>query len=174
MAEAKPAVTRAAAVNAPAPRTTPVSTTREAVRVPGRDEAPAAAKSLPPVVFDVGVLTGEGRDQKERKAQAVLANGTVMVIADDRTVLNTLQYAQVGSVSYSRGRDPLWKSGKGPVPITRVREGKFGFLKAGDRHWIALHTDGDFIILRVKEGQVTSMLDALETRTGRKATLVID
>ena len=153
---------------------TATSMTPDALPLSPPAERASEAAHLPPVVFDVGVLGGEGREQRERKAQALLANGTVMLIAEDRTVLHTLAYRQVDSVSYSRGRDPRWKSPTGPAPITRVREGKFGFLKAGDRHWIALHTDREFVILRVKEGQVTSMLDALETRTGRKAALVLD
>jgi hypothetical protein len=131
------------------------------------------AANLPPVVFDIAAVVGQGEEQRERKAQALLANGTLMVIADDRTVLHTLPYERLDSVSYSRGRNPLWKSSSGPELIARVKEGKFGFLK-GDRHWVALRTRGTFIVMRVDHGHASALLDALEARTGQKADYILD
>jgi hypothetical protein len=103
----------------------------------------------------------------------VLADGTLMVIAEDRTVLQTLPYGRLDSISYSRGRNPRWRSGSGPVASVRVKDGKFGFLK-GDRHWIMLRTPGMFIVLRVEEDEASKLLDALEERTGRQAVYILD
>lgn len=132
-----------------------------------------SAAVLPPLVFDVAAVVGSGADLRERKAQALLANGTLTVIGEDRTVVQTLPYGRLDSISYSRGRNPLWKSSSGPVEVGRVKDGKFGFLK-GDRHWITLRTAGTFLVLRVDQGHAGKLLDALQKRTGRQAIYILD
>jgi serine/threonine protein kinase len=133
----------------------------------------AEASHLAPVVFDVTTIVGDGEEQRARKGQALLANGTFMVIAADRTVLQTLEYGQLDSISYSRGRNPLWKSPSGPIPIARVKKSKFGFF-TGDRHWISLRAGGAFVVLRVEQGQASKLLDTLEKRTGRSTVYILD
>jgi hypothetical protein len=77
----------------------------------------------------------------------------------------------VRSISYSQGRDPLWNSPRGPEPAVRTGGGLLRKLGLGpDRHWIALRTGPEkFIILRVRDTQVDTVLAALEKRTGRAA-----
>jgi len=144
---------------------------------PPRNEARAgrawSTAVLPPLVFDVAAVVGSGADQRERKAQALLANGTLTVIGEDRTVVQTLPYERLDSISYSRGKNPVWKSSSGPVEIARVKDGKFGFLK-GDRHWITLRTAGTFLVLRVDQGHASKLLDALQERTGQQPIYILD
>jgi serine/threonine-protein kinase len=143
-----------------------------APRETARSGRMATAANLPPVVFDVATIVGNGEEQRERKAQALLANGSLTVIGDDRTVLQTLEYDRLESISYSRGRNPLWKSSSGPIEIARPK-GKFGFLK-GDRHWITLRTQGTFVVLRVDQREAGKLLDTLEERTGRHVIYILD
>jgi hypothetical protein len=77
------------------------------------------------------------------------------------------------SVIYSKAKQPLWDGPGGAVPIQRVEGGAFGFLKGG-RHWVALRTKERFIVLRVDENQVSSVLAAIEERTGKPAVRVAE
>jgi hypothetical protein len=81
----------------------------------------------------------------------------------------------VRSVSYSRGRDPMWKSPKGPARVVRFDGGTLGrFGIFVDRRWISLETDtaDKFIVLRVEEGVVKRILTALEEHTGRSPEIL--
>ena len=76
------------------------------------------------------------------------------------------------SVSYSRGRDPLWNSPEGPAPVAKMGGGAFGFIR-GERHWIALRTRNNFVVLRLQDVQIKQVLGALEERTGRVPERVV-
>ena len=111
---------------------------------------PRAAKNFPVRVFESKALVGE----RERDAQLVLADGNVTVIVDGDTQhpLQSVPFGSVISISYSRGRDPMWKSPKGPARAARTR-GALGIFRL-ERHWITLRTDVDdrFIILWGQRG----------------------
>lgn len=133
-----------------------------------------------PTVFDVKALVvgsspalslSEG--QRERAVSLVLADGRITGKAAEapHPTLFAVPYGKVTSIHHSRGRDPMWKSPQGPAPVTRSSSGvlrKLGLL--GDRQWISLETDTDsrFIVLRVDDEAVRTVLAALEARTGRK------
>ena len=59
------------------------------------------------------------------------------------------------------------------MPIQRLEGGAFGFLKGG-RHWVSLRTKERFIVLRVEENQVPSVLSAIEERTGKTTVRVAE
>jgi len=118
------------------------------------------------MAFDAKALVGAGDRQRERDAQVLLADGKVTVTAGNRDVLHSVPYGGVVSVSYSRGRDPMWNSPQGPTPVARMGGGAFGFIR-GERHWIALRTRNSFVVLRLQDSQVSQVLGALEERTGR-------
>jgi serine/threonine-protein kinase len=131
-----------------------------------------SATTLPAVAFDTTALVASGGTHREREAVVVLADGSITVTATDDTAraLHTVPYNNVESISYSRGRDPMWNSPDGPARVARSRGGVLG--KWGifvDRHWISLKTESDsgFVILRVGDEQVAQVLGALEERTGR-------
>jgi tRNA A-37 threonylcarbamoyl transferase component Bud32 len=145
---------------------------------------PAAISSVkadvrPMVVFQAKALVGTGTRQRERDAQLVLGDGRVTVSTGGTSdqPLYSVPYRNVLSVSYSRGRDPMWKSPKGPARVVRFDGGTLGrFGIFVDRRWISLETDTDtadkFIVLRVEEGVVKRILTALEEHTGRSPAIL--
>lgn len=146
-------------------------------RSPFRPVTSIAADALPAVAFKARVLVSTAARQREREVRVLLADGRVRVMADDgsATPLHEVPYGNVRSISYSRGRDPMWKSPKGAAAVVRSTGGTLGKLGIFvDRHWVSLQTDGDpqFIVLRVDEGLARRMLTALEERTGRTPATV--
>lgn len=108
----------------------------------------------------------------------MLADGKINVQAtDDQTVLFAVPYDGVLSISYSRGRDPLWNAPAGPARVARAGRGALGIFR-GTRHWLALRTDSakaPFVALRVgNETQARRALTALQERTGRSAEVVAE
>jgi serine/threonine protein kinase len=128
-----------------------------------------------PVVFVTKSLVGSGDGHEERDAQLVLADGKVVVTPDDDTLhpLYSVPYENVISISYSRGRDPLWNSPDGPASIARGDGGVLRVFRP-ERHWISLRTNirNRFVILRFGDVQVKSVLAALEERIGVTPLLV--
>lgn len=131
---------------------------------------PMTSAMLPPVVFDTKVLVGV----RQRDARLVLADGTITVTPTDHArPLHSVPYGRVVSISYSRGRDPMWNSPKGPARLARTGGGSVLEKLDGlfiERHWVSLRTDGQekFVILRIGDEQVRRVLAALEERTSQK------
>ena len=137
---------------------------------------PAAAATLPPVVFEAKTLVGASGVQRERDARLVLADGMLTVSCTDEAhdVLHSVPYEGVTSIDYSRGRDPMWNSPDGPARVARASSvlGRWGIFV--ERYWISLRTDIDdeFLVLRVSDEQVRNVLNAIEERTGRTPQIV--
>jgi hypothetical protein len=124
--------------------------------------------------FNLKALVGAGSAQRERDASLVLADGRIIGKAAEapHNTFFTVPYGKVLSIHHSRGRDPMWRSPKGPAPVTRSSGGALGVFV--DRQWISLETNTDarFIVLRVADDAVRKVLAALEERTGRKAEIL--
>jgi serine/threonine protein kinase len=138
-------------------------------------EPTTSSASSPPLAFDANVLVGSGKRQREPDAQLLLANGNITVIADgDAEPLYSAPYRTVISISYSRGTQPMWNSPDGPARAARVRGGWMGDIGIfQERHWISLRMgDGRFVILRVGEPLVRTVITALEERTRRSVERV--
>lgn len=122
------------------------------------------------LVFSAEALVGTGRWLRRRDARVVLADGKVTVIADDdRKPLHSVPYESVTSINYSKSRDPMWRSPKGPVRVARTNGGVLDTLGIiVDRHWVSLGTSASdrFIVFCVAEAQVHRVLSSLEERTG--------
>jgi serine/threonine-protein kinase len=130
---------------------------------PGRT-ASRVSRTAPaplPIAFDAKAMVGNGDKRRERDARVHLADGKVTVVAGDEDVLHSVPYEHVTSVSYSRGRDPLWSSPSGPAPAARGSGGALGFIR-GERHWVTLRARNLFVFLRVNDCQVNSVLTAIE------------
>jgi len=141
--------------------------------------APPTAKTFPALAFEIKAIVGGGSTSRERDARLILAEGKITVRADDptRRPLHTVPYDSVISISYSRGRDPMWNSPKGPAPVIRAPGGVLRLLGVSiQRHWISLRTNSEnrFVILRVEDAQVRKMLSALEERTGRTPQVIAE
>ena len=138
---------------------------------------PADKPAAVPHVFDAMALMEEGDRPRERESQVFLVDGKINVKAkDDDSLLYTLPFDEVLSISYSRGRDPLWSGPEGPTPVTRAGGG-LGIFR-GTRHWVSLrtrNTSARFVVLRLSNGaRAKSAIAALEERTGRRATIVAE
>jgi serine/threonine-protein kinase len=124
-----------------------------------------------PLVFETKALVATKGKQKERDAQLALADGRITVTTDDdaREQLYSIPYEGVLSITYSRGRDPLWNSPQGPAPVARGGGalGRMGIFVG--REWIALRTNTrhQFVAMRFDDVVVKRVLLALEERTGR-------
>jgi serine/threonine-protein kinase len=145
------------------------------VETPAPEPAPAppvivaTTPPKPAVQFRAKMLVKEEDKSRERDATVRLADGQVTVTGPDRAILSAIPYDAVLSVIYSRSKQPLWDGPAGATPIQQVDGGAFGFFKGG-RHWVSLRTKERFVVLRVEENQVPSVLSLIEERTG-KATI---
>jgi serine/threonine protein kinase len=132
------------------------------------------------IAFDARALVPDGDRQRERKTRVALADGKITIRANDtRDVLYTVPYGQVFSISYSRGRDPLWAAPAGPTRVVRAGGRVFGSLGIlVVRDWVSLRirkTDPQFVVLRFDdELQARRAVTALEDRTGRRADVVAE
>ncbi len=139
--------------------------------------APSPGRTLPPFVFQAKVLLNDGEKQRERDCQVVLADGKVVVQAANNRVLEEVPYERVVSISYSKGRDPLWTAPSGPAPVARTGGGLLGAFKSV-RHWVSLRTanaDSQFVVLRLgNDSDQRRAVVALEERTGRTGEFVTE
>jgi serine/threonine protein kinase len=163
-----------------------VDTVGRAAPVPARadepDPAPAAAPvprlfAEPRLVFETRTLVGT-KKPREHEAQLVLGEGRITVTPDleSEYPFYSIPYRSVISITYSRGRDPMWKAPEGPLPVTRGGGtlGRIGIVVA--RNWISLRTNtqDQFVTMRFDEMLVRRVLLALEERTGRKPELIAE
>ncbi len=142
--------------------------------------APAPDKSAgkpiaTPVVFEAWLLAPAGGGPRERDCRVVLADGKIHVqAADNSAALFAVSYDDVLSISYSRGRDPLWNAPGGPEPVARAGGGALGIFR-GTRHWLSLRTTNPknrFLVLRLgNDEQAKRAIKLLEERTGRRSQL---
>jgi hypothetical protein len=152
----------------------PVNASRESAAA--GEEAPAPKHERANVVFESKALLSSGNNHKERDARVALADGQIRVATGGggkQQVLHSVPYENVASISYSRGRDPVWMSPHGPATVARVGGGAFGVFRR-ERHWITLQTStkGQFVVLRTSESTAEKVLVELEARTGRRAQVV--
>jgi predicted Ser/Thr protein kinase len=142
---------------------------------PRRLVKPAPVEEAP-LMFDTKALVGN-KKKRERDARVLLADGTITVSAEDgaQQQLFVLPYSSVISISYSRGRDPMWNSPLGPVPVARAG-GTLGRLGISfEREWVSLRTTtkDQFVSLRFDDVVVRRVLLALEERTGKSPEIIV-
>jgi hypothetical protein len=178
-AAVRPAVERVAArpivrrptVRRPAPEPPPETESPSA-------PPPPAAYTAAPLLFEAKALVGSKGKYKERDAQLALADGHITVTTDDdkRDQLYSIPFSGVLSITYSRGRDPMWNSPQGPAPVARAGGtlGRMGIFVG--REWIALRTNTNhqFVALRFDDVLVKRVLLALEERTGRAPQFIAE
>ena len=127
------------------------------------------------LVFETRVLVGT-KKPKEFGARLQFGDGKITVVpADDpASTLYAIPYNRVMSISYSHGRDPLWNSPQGPVPVARGGGtlGRLGIVV--ERNWISLRTstEDQFVAMRFEKVLEQRVLLALQERTGHKPELV--
>jgi eukaryotic-like serine/threonine-protein kinase len=138
---------------------------------------PARAEQKPPsaapFVFEARALVSEGDRQRERECQIVLADGRVTVLdTENHDLVRVVPYDRVVSITLSHGRDPVWSSPNGRVPVAHINGGIFRFFRNAP-YWLALRIANGrspFVILRLGSAEDASRASAaLEQRTGRTA-----
>jgi len=133
---------------------------------PGRA---ARAANAVPYAFEGKAVVKDGDRQREHDAKVSLSDGVITVtVRFDRTsetVLSAIPFGSLLSVNYSKSKQPLWTTASGPRQVLRL-DAALGFFK-GDRHWLSLRTSDAFVVLRIDGDDVTSVLAAIEERTGR-------
>jgi hypothetical protein len=133
-----------------------------------------------PLAFDAKALVSEGNKQRERDSTVHLADGKVIVVAEDNPndVVHAEPYDAILSISYSTGRDPLWNSPEGPAAVARAGGGGALGIFRGARHWVTLRTKDAadlFVVLRFSnDTQVARAIAALEERTSHTVELVVE
>ena len=153
--------------SASAPPAGPGSRSAKPTGEPAAGAAAPPAPALPSLTVDARTLVGDGAKARERKIQLVLGADRVTLNAEDGGgPLQAVPYATIMSVSYSKGRDPLWRSPGGPVPVLRADGGALGIFR-GERHWLSLRTRERFVVVRVEGRDAGRVITLLETRTGR-------
>jgi serine/threonine-protein kinase len=139
---------------------------------------PPPAYAAAPLLFEAKALVGSKGKYKERDAQLALADGHITVTTDDDNPdqLYSIPFSSVLSITYSRGRDPMWNSPQGPAPVARAGGtlGRMGIFVG--REWIALRTNTNhqFVALRFDDVLVKRVLLALEERTGRAPQFIAE
>ena len=182
---AAPAAPKTPAVKTAKPTAAPVpgaDTTRAATDKPAEnptDSRPsppeAAAKAFVPLAFESRALI----DENELEAMVHLSDGRITVSAteDPDNAVHSMPYDRIESISYSRGRDPMWNSPSGPAPVARLGAGALGGIFRGTRYWLTLKTKelGDpFIVLRFgNDVLLKRAMHALQERTGHLPELVV-
>lgn len=128
-----------------------------------------------PLAFESRALI----DESELEAMVHLSDGRITVSAteDPDNAVHSMPYDRIESISYSRGRDPMWKSPSGPAPVARLSAGALGGIFRGTRYWLTLKTkeQGDpFIVLRFgNDVLLKRAMHALQERTGHLPELVV-
>jgi eukaryotic-like serine/threonine-protein kinase len=129
---------------------------------------PAAARdaALPPLtVFDIRFVAAEKARVRERDAIMTFSSGVLTIAERHGAVLRSIPYEQIRSVNYSRSRQPMWKSPRGPAPVMRVGGGALGIFRS-EPHWVSIRTKEAFSVLRVGPEHARSLATAFSQRTG--------
>ncbi len=157
----------------PPPPTGSPSNGPAAAREPTPDRPPVARDAaLPPLtIVDVRFVAAEGTRVREREAIMTFSAGVLTVAERNGAVIRSLPYEHIMSVSYSRSRQPMWRSPRGPAPVLRVGGGAFAMFRA-DPHWVSIRTKGAFLVLRIGPEQIRSLPEAFSQRAGVKVDVV--
>jgi serine/threonine-protein kinase len=114
---------------------------------------------------EVKALVPDGDKAKEADAWLDLGAGAVSVKRlGDRSVIKTFPYASILSATYIESKNPRWSEGDGfaPVPPAYGNRGSSFLTRA--KHWLALQSKDDFVIVRFDKENVPDILKALEAR----------
>jgi hypothetical protein len=146
---------------------------------PKADRTPPAQqiKTVPEIAFDTKIVIGEKRPPRERAALLVLSDRRLTITAEgaERQPVHSLAFEDVASISYSRGRYPMWSSPKGPAPVTSPQVAALKLTgTTTQRNWVTVRTNSDarFIVMRFEDGQIKDVLSALHERTGRTPQVI--
>ena len=130
---------------------------------------PPPKPEVPPVTFkDVKVLVAQGDSMRERDAVLTL---------DRRSSFGERPFGEVGDPFGALFVDPAgvffavqaakWKTPDGKEAVVSVDLGKMSFFR-GERNWLILTTQGAPVFIRFEDGDLRTVLPAVQERSGVK------
>ena len=155
----------------PVTTTVPPSRGRDVSSGSGTAVAPPAAGPVAPAIasdphvafVDVKMLEVKGNKAADQDVVLSLAAGQISLVSKKGgTALRSIPYAQLMHATYSRSKDPQWDSSLSSPPANLDIPGMF----KTSRHWLALQTRSDYVIVRLADSNWTSILQTIESRTG--------
>lgn len=87
--------------------------------------------------------------------------------------LKSFPYSAVKAAEYSYSKSPRWKSGVGAAVAVGIFALPIFFMK-GKKHWLTIHAENDYALLRLDKGNYKIILPAFEARTGVKVETVAE
>jgi hypothetical protein len=163
-----------AAIPAAAPAAPPVASAPTPAPAPAPAAAPVAARPEPaapegpPLSFTKVKMTVPGSDGlKDYDVRMTLANGQVSAVsAKTPSISKSIPYRSIVSATYSESKNPRWKEAVGgAAALAGLPSMSVSFLKS-TKHWLTLQAKDDYILLQLDKDDVTSVLLALQSRTG--------
>ena len=118
--------------------------------------------------FDgVRVLVSEGGDRaRERQGVLQLGGGRLTVVdRDGGNPIAVLPYNSIAGAFFSRSKQPRWKDASGKEVESRADLGRMGFFR-GERNWVIFLSNGEPLIIRLDDGDVKTLLPAIQEHTG--------
>jgi len=159
------------AVAATTPSSAPPNPPVENTSVPGdapSDHAPANASAPPESFGDIKTLVPDGTKTKELDVLLGLEpENAVLRSRDNGTVIQTIPYRSIAAATYARAKRPRWKEDAALAPIPKDFGGSGFFLKTS-KHWLTLQSKSGFVVLRLEDKNVMTVLSSIESRTGNK------
>ena len=114
---------------------------------------------------DVKALLTDGAKSREQDALLSLeADAVVVRSRENGVVLKSLPYRSIGAATYSQSRKPRWSLQPEVAQVPAALGGSGFFLKTA-KHWLALQTKTDFVVLRLDDRNVRSVLTSIDARS---------
>ena len=132
---------------------------------PAPKPIPAAADAPTENFGIVRTVIADGSRSREVESLLSLEPGVLITRnRNDGSIVRSLPYRDILAATYNRARRPKGQAipGAAPVPENFAGGGVFG----NARHWLALQTTNDFLVIRLEDRNVVGALSALEARTG--------
>jgi hypothetical protein len=111
-------------------------------------------------------LVVTGRNGVERDVILYLGGGQLSIVTATGSSIATFQYGDLVSVTYVKARDPKWDESTQPAPPENLDVPGGVFRSA--KHWLVMQGRTGYIVLRLEEANWKSVIDTIESRTGRK------
>ncbi len=125
-----------------------------------------AAQAAGDQFHKIKLLVNTGTKPAETDVTLRLENDRVVLTArDGGAELKSLPYKHIKSAEYSYSKSPRWKSGIGAAVAVGLFALPIFFMK-GKKHWLTVHGEGDFALLRLDKNNYKIILPAFEARSG--------
>jgi len=123
---------------------------------------------------DVKALVADGSRSREQDVLLSLEPESIVVRnRDNGVVLKTLAYRSLAAATYSLSRKPRWSDQADVAAVPAAYSGSGFFLKTS-KHWLALQSKSDFVVLHLDDRNVRTVLASIDARAPVKVQKVDD